>query len=581
MDTNPTRNQINARISNNNRNPTNVLTADEIRIIERDRQRLRRAQESTADRAARLAANRQLRAERRQEETPEERASRLALLRERRARSRSIEPPEMALQRQSADLQRLIQRNLSISSPLHLAGFNYSPNIDYSTHVLISIGHLDKICRFCQARCFRGEADGLCCAKGKVRLQPIVQPPEPILTLFSGSYPESKQFLKNIRRYNSCFQMTSFGVSGGVVQDGYMPTFRVQGQIYHKIGSILPLPNAQPKFLQIYFMGDESLQLDLRCNLFQGVQRGIVANLQELFSLHNNLIRSFKTALDRMPSDEHRIVIRADRTPVGEHARRFNAPTEDEVAIVLVDSDCSRRDIVIQRRDQRLQRIDETHPSYDALQYPLIFWRGEDTYHFNLRQVDPATGIPTGKKVSAMDYYAHQLMIREDSHNFVLKCCSLLSQYVVDMYAKIETERLLFIRLNQRKLRVDEYIHLRDAVANDADPSNIGQQFILPSTFTGSPRHMHEYAQDAMAYVRLHGRPDLFITFTCNPTWPEITSLLMPNQYASDRHDLVARVFRQKLLKLMGTITKHKLFGPTRCYMYSIEWQFACLMPTF
>lgn len=44
----------------------------------------------------------------------------------------------------------------------------------------------------------------------------------------------------------------------------------------------------------------------------------------------------FQTALERMPSDDHRIVIRADKTPVGEHARRFNAPTMDEVAIVIV-----------------------------------------------------------------------------------------------------------------------------------------------------------------------------------------------------------------------------------------------------
>ncbi|KAH8267063.1 hypothetical protein KR044_003170 [Drosophila immigrans] len=33
---------------------------------------------------------------------------------------------------------------------------------------------------------------------------------------------------------------------------------------------------------------------------------------------------------------------------------------------------------------------------------------------------------------------------------------------------------------------------------------------------------MHEYAQDAMTYVRNYGTPDLFSTFTCNPKWMEI-----------------------------------------------------------
>ncbi|GFR32340.1 hypothetical protein TNCT_245701 [Trichonephila clavata] len=42
-----------------------------------------------------------------------------------------------------------------------------------------------------------------------------------------------------------------------------------------------------------------------------------------------------------------------------------------------------------------------------------------------------------------------------------------------------------------------------------------------------SPRHMHEYAQDAIAYVRLYGCPYLFITFTCNPAWDDIQQLLL------------------------------------------------------
>jgi hypothetical protein len=84
---------------------------------------------------------------------------------------------------------------------------------------------------------------------------------------------------------------------------------------------------------------------------------------------------------------------------------------------------------------------------------------------------------------------------------------------------------------------------------------------------------MHEYTQDAMTYVRNHGRPDLFITFTCNPKWKEIQEELMEGQAPSDRHDLLARVFRQKLIKLVNIITKSHVFGPTRCWMYSIEWQ--------
>ncbi|XP_036322228.1 uncharacterized protein LOC118736245 [Rhagoletis pomonella] len=75
------------------------------------------------------------------------------------------------------------------------------------------------------------------------------------------------------------------------------------------------------------------------------------------------------------------------------------------------------------------------------------------------------------------------------------------AQFIANMYAKVESERLVFIRLNQKKLRVEEYVHLRDAVAIDGNIADIGQMVILPVTYTGSSRHMHEYGQDAMTVI--------------------------------------------------------------------------------
>jgi len=50
------------------------------------------------------------------------------------------------------------------------------------------------------------------------------------------------------------------------------------------------------------------------------------------------------------------------------------------------------------------------------------------------------------------------------------------------MYAKIESERLLFIRLNPTKLHSEQYIHLQDAVVNDCNTTNNGRVTILPSS---------------------------------------------------------------------------------------------------
>ena len=68
---------------------------------------------------------------------------------------------------------------------------------------------------------------------------------------------------------------------------------------------------------------------------------------------------------------------------------------------------------------------------------------------------------------------------------------------------------------------------------------------------------MHEYAQDAMYYVRNHGRLDYFITVTCNTKWPEIAFELMEGQLPIDRHALKARVFKQKLIKLIAVSYTH------------------------
>lgn len=111
-----------------------------------------------------------------------------------------------------------------------------------------------------------------------------------------------------------------------------------------------------------------------------------------------------------------------------------------------------------------------------------MFPRGEDGYHLTIKMINPMTGEETNKKVSAMNFYAYRMMIRDNEGNHLLKCCKLFHQFAVDMYAKIESERLAYIRFNQAKLRSEEYIHLRDALNNDGNVTNIGQLTILPAT---------------------------------------------------------------------------------------------------
>ncbi|GFY03458.1 helitron_like_N domain-containing protein [Trichonephila clavipes] len=346
--------------------------------------------------------------------------------------------------------------------------------------------------------------------------------------------------------------MTSFGATKicDRASDGrnFETTFKIQGQVYHKIGSLMPMPDNNPKFLQIYFMGDCEERVTTRCLynfIEQAEERAIVILLEKFLEDHNQLIQLIKRVSPRLQNDNYQIVIKADKVPLGEHAGRFNAPTVDEVAVIMVGDPVDKRSIKITRRDNTISTISDLHRSYDALQYPLIFWQGQDEYHLNIKQYDPNTGDYRNNKVSSMNYYAHRIMVRQHQDNYILRYRQLFHQYIVDMYAKVESERLRFLRFNQAKLRSEEYIHLRDAVAGNIDgnlnPNDIGNAFILPSSYIGSPRNMQEYMQDAMTYVRHYGRPDLFITFTCNPNWEEIQTLLLPGQQAIHRHDLTAQ----------------------------------------
>ena len=131
-----------------------------------------------------------------------------------------------------------------------------------------------------------------------------------------------------------------------------------------------------------------------------------------------------------------------------------------------------------------------------------------------------------------------------------------------------------FIRRNQQQLRADSYTGLIDYVENLANERNVraGNIVILPSTFEGSPRNLHQRYLDAMALAAKQGKSDIFLTFTCNPKWPEIVDNLLPGQTAADRPDLVARVFKMKLDALKKDL-KEGVLGEQVAFVDVIEFQ--------
>nr|XP_045088974.1 uncharacterized protein LOC123497090 [Aegilops tauschii subsp. strangulata] len=113
-----------------------------------------------------------------------------------------------------------------------------------------------------------------------------------------------------------------------------------------------------------------------------------------------------------------------------------------------------------------------------------------------------------------------------------------------------------------------------DAITSgETRASAVGTRIVLPGTYPGGDRDMKKRHMDAMAIVHTYGKPDIFLTMTCNPKWEEITNELLPGQTAQDRPDIVARVFYGKLEAMKYMLFKKHILGVVVAYVYVVEFQ--------
>ncbi|VVC25441.1 Hypothetical protein CINCED_3A005442 [Cinara cedri] len=327
--------------------PTKRKGADLNRNTSKSRSLRNRRSERTEEQIQQQNTDARVRmAQLRQEESEDTRAERNEVIRLEQRQSRRF----TVNRRRTNDQQRQqVHRAFTSDSFLRLA-FQYEPDIEYYAHSKVVIDAMDKECPHCHALKFKNEPAGVYCASGKVQLPEIETPSEPLNGLLIGTDPDSNVFLKSIRTFNSCFQMTSFEATEIVRNTNatgqqYSSTFKIRGQVYHKMGSLLPMPNEPHTFLQIYFMGGEDSgsalanRVNARCdynNLDSFYARRIVSELDALLNEHNELLKIFKSHMHKLQSDNHAIVINSDKTPAREHIRRFNAPVVDDVAGIMV-----------------------------------------------------------------------------------------------------------------------------------------------------------------------------------------------------------------------------------------------------
>ncbi|XP_071741057.1 uncharacterized protein [Rutidosis leptorrhynchoides] len=384
----------------------------------------------------------------------------------------------------------------------------------------VDYGDLSYICSACGAKLWHKEtiigkqtngfarAFSLCCFKGKIALPEFNKsPPKLIWDLYTNNHPKSQHFIEN-ERSNQWKNRTKASSSR------------------------------------------YSLDEDL------------IRQIMEVLDEHNPLVKTFRMARDRFletPNMQMKIKLIGRQTKDG---CNYNLPTVDEVAALIVGdinvSSYDQRDIIIDSRIEGLKRIPELHSEYLALQYPLLFIYVEDGYMTYIlhRDVDEHS-TRVKKRVSMREFFAYKLQ-EHVVPTLVHLGHKLYQQFVVDAYTMIEAERTSYIRKCQNILRADTFTNLMNSAASgSSENSMMGNRLKLPSSFTGSARYMIENYRDAMALCRVFGYPDLFLTFTCNPKWPEITRKLDGTGFrAEDKPTFCARMFKMKLGQLMKDIRK-------------------------
>jgi hypothetical protein len=355
------------------------------------------------------------------------------------------------------------------------------------------------------------------------------------------------------------FAMASVGHNNRSLPDS---VFVLGGRTYHRIGSVLPAQDAEAAFAQIYMLDAEEAA-DRRAQVVNDTEsvlrRPVLVMLHRLLSQHNPWVRQLQAAA-------------SSRTPVIQWSSDIDVSGMVVGAVVAAPGS---RSIVLQlQSSERPNFIDDGHSLYHTLAYPLLFPTGAPGWHRGMTFWDSLKGRQ--RPLSLLRWSRHLLMHR-DTPTFLQRCERLALEFYCDLYAQHEAMNAAFHSLprQQALYRGASFRAVHDELRNNRPNAlvDVGRPMILPSSFVGSPRYYYQLYLDAMALPLRFHKPDLFITITCNPAWPEITAAIPVGSHWRFHPDIVGRVFMLKFESILAEITESKIFGPVLAFVWRVEWQ--------
>ena len=436
----------------------------------------------------------------------------------------------------------------------------------------IHLGDKSVECPRCAALRFPCEGVGFCCGEGKhvVDFATYYRPPgDNLLKLFSSTWPYTDAkgnavhdvranaprltgFGAMSRRYNNLFSLAMHEIQSTNAErelrfgNELRPSnIRIHGTMYRRIWSCA---DATP----LRYLVVDPLERASRAKE-QRLDMKLLPRLEKAIVPHN----AYMQELRRLSSS-------ATRTPAASIELSWDEGLHEVAAIVHESSDhrATARSVLFRRTAaQQPQYLHPLNALYEPLSYPL--W-----YPFGGRGWSPEAKATSGQHVTQMWWYRQQLLRLPHMH----LCGRLLNEWLVNMFCRMEDERLSLLRREQQT-RIATRAELSEVVTNELrDAATVGKTYYLPCSVPGSPRHLKRLRIDALELARRKGPPTYFITLTCNPYWPEIMASLHAGQTAADRPDIVVRVFHARLEKLMAYL-KADFCGARRYVISAIEYQ--------
>ena len=292
----------------------------------------------------------------------------------------------------------------------------------------------------------------LCCMNGNIQLRVTDDYPVALQRLLT----EDAHFRENIRTYNAAMSFASLGAKLAPVPGNGPYVFRVQGQVYHRIGAAEVEEGVHPTYCQLYLLDSEAaLSRRLEHPSNTGCRADLLNSLDTILrEVGNPYIDIFRSMKERIDEEVNRaqnegrqlrpvtLTLRADPTM---DRRRYNTPTANEVAAIFVGEDGDApRDIhirVYHRNGGRLQTISIENSNCDPLSYPLLFPRGELGWQPNIPHQIQGTAR---SKVTMRQYFAYHFMER-GHFNPELMAGKLTQQKIVVSWTMVESQRLKYL----------------------------------------------------------------------------------------------------------------------------------------